>query len=174
MQEKYSGHTDSVVTVTGTWAPSNGFIWIYKGHVAWGRYKWNGDNLEYYSPVAKKGFAMQKLSSILENNIWKRKLAENVAVFGIGNEPFWSIEQKGNDTLSFLLADKGVPAKMKLVNSFSSGDSVIYEAKSDSAALRMIVLPYFCSDGMSDHTYPNKILVQYNHQTYSGCGVKYQ
>jgi uncharacterized membrane protein len=175
MQEKYTvNKTDSIVTTTGTWAPSNGFIWLYKGHVAWGRYQWTGNVLSYYSPVTQKTFPMQKLTSILENNVWKRKPGENVAVFGIGNEPFWSVEHKTGDSIVFLLADEGIPARMKIVNSFASGDSLIYEAKNDSAALRMVVLPYFCNDGMSDHTYPNKILVQYNQQNYNGCGVRYQ
>ena len=175
LQEKYKLDTDDSIVVTqGTWAPSNGFIWLYRENVAWGRYKWQGDNLAYYNPEDNKTFPMQKLTDVMNTKTWQQKLSENVSVFGIGNEPFWSIEQRPDDTLRFFLADKGVPVNLKLESRVTVKDSTIYLAGNDSVQLKMVVLPFFCSDGMSDNVYQNKILVKFNNQKYSGCGVAYR
>ncbi|MES2883041.1 MAG: hypothetical protein V4676_12900 [Bacteroidota bacterium] len=175
LQEKYeNAQDDSIVITHGTWAPSNGFIWLYRDNVAWGRYKWQGNNLAYFNPENGKTVPMEKLIDVMDTKAWQQKLAEKVAVYGIGTEPFWSIEHRVGDTLSFLLADKGAPINLKLFNRTIVADSTIYLAGNDSMQLKMVVLPFFCSDGMSDHVYQNKILVQFNNQKFTGCGVAYR
>lgn len=175
LQEKYeNAPEDSIVVTQGTWAPSNGFIWLYRDNVAWGRYKWQGINLAYFNAADGKTLPMQKLTDVMNTKTWQQKLAENLAVYGIGTEPFWSIEHRAGDTLSFLLADKGAPVNLKLLTRTTVNDSTIYLAGNDSMQLKMVVLPFFCSDGMSDNVYQNKILVQFNNQKYSGCGVAYR
>ncbi|MGN6163751.1 MAG: copper resistance protein NlpE N-terminal domain-containing protein [Flavisolibacter sp.] len=174
LQEKFLPERDSVVITTGTWTPSNGFIWLYNDQVVRGRYKWQGDVLQYFDPPHKKTYAMHKLNDVLENDVWKNKKEEGVVLFGIGNEPFWSIEFNNKDTISFLLSEWTNPVKMKLTETTNASDTTIYLAQNDSSQLKLMVLPYFCNDGMSDNVYQNKVQVQYNHKTYSGCGVLYK
>jgi hypothetical protein len=171
LQEKYPGKKDSVVITEGTWMPSNGFIWLYKEQIARGRYKWKGDTLQYFSPPSKKTYTMHPLSDVMGNVVWQNKKKEGVLLYAIGNEPFWSVEFNNKDTVSFQLSDWKSPLKIKLTESTTSNDTTFYLAQTDSTQLKIMVLPYFCTDGMSDYVYQNKIQVQYNHQTYKGCGV---
>jgi hypothetical protein len=173
LQEKYSGKKDSVVITEGTWMPSNGFIWLYKEQVARGRYKWKGDTLQYFNPPTKKTYTMHPLDDVLGNVVWQDKKKEGAVLYAIGNEPFWSVEYDNKDTVSFQLSDWKSPLKLKLTENTTSNDTTFYLAQADSVQLKIMVLPYFCTDGMSDYVYRNKIQVQYNHQTYRGCGVLY-
>src|SRR6476620_1577548 len=175
LQERYPGSKkDSMVTIQGTFLPSNGYIWLYQEQVARGRYKWKSDTLQYYDPSYKKSYSMVKLQDVLERDIWQEKKAQGLVLYGVGNEPFWSLEVNSNDTISFRLADWEQAIKLKRKETLSSKDTTDYLAQNDSAQIKLMVLPYFCSDGMSDFTYQNKILVKYNNQTYSGCGVVYK
>jgi len=173
LEEKYP-EKDSLVITEGNWSPSDGYIWLYKDQIVRARYKWDGDKLQYYSPQLKKSFTMTPSKDVMQNDSWKNKSDEGIIVYGIGNEPFWRIEYTNKDTISFLLADWEHPIKMKIDSSFSTKDSVGYIAQNDSAKIHLTVFPYFCSDGMSDFTYRNKIKVQYNHQVYNGCGMIYK
>jgi len=175
LQEKFMpGKKDSLVLSEGTWAPSNGCIWLYKDQVVAGRYKWKGNELQYYDPQYKKTYAMHPLSDIMSNKTWKDRKEQGFVVFGVGNEPFWSVALNNNDTISFRLADWDDAVKMKVSEAKMASDTTVYLAQNDSSKLKLMVLPYFCSDGMSDFIYPNKVQVQYNHQTYRGCGVLYK
>jgi uncharacterized membrane protein len=172
LQEKFK--KDSIVITEGSWTPSDGFIWLYKDQLAYGRYKWKGNILQYFDPKYNKSYSMQKLTDVLTNTVWKNRKAEGIVLFGIGNEPFWSVEFNNKDTISFLLSEWKSPVKMKIDETKLVQDSTIYLAQTDSAKLKLIVLPYFCNDGMSDNVYQNKVVVQYNKQTYKGCGVLYK
>lgn len=174
LQEKYPNKKDSIVITAGNWTPSDGYIWIYKDQVARGRYKWKDNTLQYYIPQLKKSFSMTPLQDAMRNEAWRSKAKEGVIVFGVGNEPFWSVEYTNRDSISFQLADWSHPVKMKTDSSFSTNDSTGYLARNDSAQLRVTVFPHFCSDGMSDFTYRNKVRVVYNHQAYNGCGILYK
>jgi uncharacterized membrane protein len=52
----------------------------------------------------------------------------------------------------------------------ASADSTVYTADNDS--LLVTVYPLFCSDGMSDFLYTQKIKLVYKGQTYTGCGER--
>jgi uncharacterized membrane protein len=175
LQEKYfDGEKDSVVFTEGTWTPSDGFIWLYKDQIASGRYKWKLDTLQYYSPLLKKNFSMHHLNDATQNAAWKNKGKAGIILFGTGNEPFWNIEISKKDSIVFSLAEWKQPVKIKIDSSFHSIDSTGYIAGKDSTQIRVTIFPHFCSDGMSDFVYRNKVKVQYNHQAYAGCGIVYK
>ena len=175
LQEKYSNNKkDSIVITEGTWAPSDGVIWLYKDQVIRGRYKWKGETLQYYSPFLKKSFSMKPLQDAMQNSVWKNKVKQGVSFIGIGTEPFWNIELDNKDSLSFLVSEWKQPLRMKIDSSFNDTDSAGFIATSDSTQIRVTIFPHFCGDGMSDFVYRNKIKVQYNQQMYNGCGVLYR
>ena len=165
LQEEYSGKKDSIVITEGTWAPSQGFIWLYKDQLARGRYKWNGDTLQYYSPQRKQSFSLSKMTLASSNKVWMDKKAEGMKFFAIGTEPFWSVEINRHDTIILNMPDWTQPLRAKI----SSKNEGVYSAVSDS--LQVAVLPYFCSDGMSDFIYTNKVTVTHRGKTYKGCGM---
>lgn len=175
LQEKYSqGKKDSIVVIEGNWAPSDGFIWLYRDQVLRARFNWKGDSLQYFSPLLKKSFTMIPMKDVLENQTWANRKKAGTLLYGIGNEPFWSVEYNSSDTVSFQLADWTQPVKLKMNNTSNSKDSTAYTAGNDSVQLKLTVYPFFCSDGMSDFVYKNKIRVEYNNQVYHGCGIRYQ
>ena len=171
LQEKYKN--DSVVITTGNWSPSNGYIWLYKDQVVYSRYTWSGNQLRYFSPVLKKNWGMRHLQDVLQTKTWQNKKGEGVIVFAIGNEPFWNAEVNDKDSISFQLADWATGLKLKLLSSENNKDSAVFIAQNDSTSLRLVVFPYFCSDGMSDMIYKNRIRLQYNNKVYTGCGVNF-
>src|SRR2546423_4375174 len=115
LEEKYKGlNKDSIVVTQGTWTPSDNFIWLYKDQVVRARYTWQGDALQYYSPLLKKGIPMHQLKDANENTTWSDKKKQGIVLYGVGNEPFWSIELTNKDTVSFRLADWPEPLKMKV------------------------------------------------------------
>lgn len=175
LQEKYANEEkDSIVTTKGTWMPSDGFIWLYKEQVARGKYKWKGDTLQYYSPLLKKSFSMHHAKDAVQNVAWKNKSKEGIVLLGLGNEPFWNVELNNKDSLSFLVADWDKPLKLKVDSSFNNTDSISYFAKNDSTQIRVTIFPHFCSDGMSDYVYRNKVKVHFNQKTYNGCAILYK
>lgn len=170
LQEEFSDSPDSVAVTTGTWAPSQGFIWLYKDHLVRGRYTWTGDTLQYYSARLKRKFSMTKLSPASNNKAWQEKKREGAIVYGIGTEPFWSVEVNKDDSITLSMPDWTQPLRTKLTATTKEAKSTVYTAESDS--LQVTVSPYFCSDGMSDFTYSHQIIVRYKGQLYKGCGAR--
>jgi uncharacterized membrane protein len=170
LQEEYIGQ-DSVVVTEGTWAPSQGYIWLYKEQLVGGRYAWKGDTLQYLSPRQNKKFSLAKLTPVNSNPVWQNKRKEGTVMYGVGNEPFWSIEVDKTDSIILSMPDLTQPLRAKLSGTTRQTGNTVYTASADS--LQVTVYPYFCSDGMSDFTYPNKITVRYKGQTLNGCGVSF-
>jgi hypothetical protein len=168
LQEEYIERQDSVITTRGTWAPSQGFIWLYKEQLVQGRYSWRGDTLQYYSPALKKSFSMTKLIPAENNAAWKEKRKGGAVLFGVGTEPFWSVEVSKADTLIFSSPEWTSPLKVKLSQKTRTSDSTVFTSVQDS--MRVAVYPFFCNDGMSDFIYTNKISVTYKGRVYEGCG----
>lgn len=170
LQEEFGPGWDSVSVTQGTWAPSAGFIWLYKDQVVRGRYTWKGDTLQYYSPRLKKSMAMEKLTSVRVNDFWQNKKAEGASLYGVGTEPFWSVELTRQDSLVVTMPDWNAPLRLKANRASATADSTVFTAAGDS--VRVVVYPFFCSDGMSDFLYTQKIRLVYKGQTYSGCGER--
>lgn len=168
LQEEYGEKKDSIVITEGTWAPSSGYIWLYKDQIVRGRYTWKGETLQYYSPQLKKTFSMTKLSPAVSNRVWQVKKKEGVYLYGVGTEPFWSVEVTGTDSLVLNMPDWNIPLRAKLETTSLARDSTVYSTANDS--LQVTVYSQFCNDGMSDFLYTKKVKVFYKGETYSGCG----
>jgi len=171
LQEEYIGKKDSIVITEGTWSPSQGYIWLYKDQLVRGRYVWKGDTLQYFNPGSARKFSLAKLSPATANPVWRNKEKQGVILFGVGNEPFWSVEVSRHDSAVLSMPEWTSPLRVKLSSTNLTKDSTVYTADEDS--LRIVVLPYFCSDGMSDFTYSNKVSVTYKGHVYQGCGVNF-
>lgn len=172
LQERYTVHDKDTTTITkGNWMPSDGYIWLYKDQIALARYLWKGDTLEYFNTATKKNVSMHPLLNALQNDSLNKLKAAGIVLKGMGNEPFWSVEVNAQDSISFRLADWQQPVKMKIDSVKRSNDSTFYTATRDSLHLKVMVLPYFCMDGMSGKVFANKYRVEFNQRVFSGCGL---
>jgi uncharacterized membrane protein len=172
LQERFRAN-DSVAITEGTWSPSNGFIWLYKQQVVRARYQWSGDTLQYFLPSGKHSYPLRKLPEISQNKTWKQRAGTSTVFFGLGNEPFWNIELTA-DSMFMKLADGDRQHRMKINSSSGTEGNLIYSGNSDSIEITLRIFPFFCSDGMSDHVYPQEIRVEYGEEILKGCGMRYK
>ena len=170
---KLGKKVETPFTVTGSWKPSKGVFWLYKEGVVQARYTWQTDTLVYMDAKTGKRYPLRPLTSVLQNDVWQAKKGAGIEFYGVGNEPFWNIEIDEQKSISFHLADWAKPQQFKPVQPQVTPDSIVYNTAHDSATLRVVIYHTFCSDGMSDFIYNNSVKVQYNGQTYRGCGIKY-
>ena len=171
LQEEYVGKGDSIVITEGTWAPSQGFIWLYKDQLVRGRYVWKGDTLQYFSPRQNKKYSLTKLTPASTNKVWVDKKATGTILFAVGTEPFWSVEINKRDSIIVSMPDWTEPLRAKISAVDQQKSGTVYHSTADS--LRVTISPYFCSDGMSDFIYSNKVTVNHKGKTYQGCGMKF-
>lgn len=173
IEEKRWDKQDAISRTTGNWRPNEGKIWAYENDKVRARYAWRGDTLVYIEP-SDNTIIMQKLSTALQNEVWRNKEKEGIEFFGIGNEPFWSVEIDEQKSIQFKLADWAKPVSFKAVQPVKDADSTMYKMGKDTAALQVTILNQFCSDGMSDNIYNNRVKVIYKGKEYNGCGITYK
>lgn len=175
LQEKIlDGKKDSSIRTEGTWTPSDGFIWLYREQVVRGRYKWKGDSLQYFDPSEKRDYTMHVLKDMRSDESATNKKDQGIVLFGLGHEPSWTVSADNKDSISFMLQEWKNPLQLKITSKTQSKDTVIYLAQNDSLQLRLALLPCFCKDNQSDDVYDQKLLLQYHHKTYTGCGMLYR
>lgn len=173
LEEKVLGSETAVTKIKGSWKPLKGDIWLYKDGGVTARYSWKGDTLHYIDAKSGVRIPLRQLPAAMNNTTWKSKGAEGIEVFGIGTEPFWNITVDEHKSIVFTLADWPKPMTFKWSKPLVSADSTVYQTRKDTGRLRVVIYNTFCSDGMSDNIYNNKIKVVYNNDVYNGCGMKY-
>ncbi len=173
IEEKRWDKEDAVSRTTGNWRPNEGKIWAYENDKVRARYEWRGDTLVYIEP-SDNVIIMQKLSTALQNDVWRNKGKEGVEFFGIGTEPFWSIEIDEQKAIQFQLANWAKPLSFKAVPPVKNADSILYKMGKDTSALLVTIFNQFCNDGMSDNIYNNRVKVIYRGMEYNGCGITYK
>jgi uncharacterized membrane protein len=173
MEEHTQGNTTSIEKTSGTWAVSNGTIWLYKDQVVKARYLWKEDTLLYLHPAGSTT-RMEKRVAATDNDVWRRKGAEGLEFYGVGNEPFWNIDIDEQKSIRFQLADWEKPLEFKAVAPASIKDGLTYATGSDTSRLQVTIYNSFCSDGMSDFIYNNRVVVRYKGAVYNGCGILFR
>ena len=111
---------------------------------------------------------MTRLTPAGNNAAWQEKRKVGSVLFGVGTEPFWSIEVSKADTLIFSSPEWTSPFKTRLSQKTQTKDSTVFASATDS--LQVVIYPFFCNDGMSDFVYTNKITVTYKGRVFQGCG----
>jgi len=174
LEERVLGNDQTVNKTAGTWKPVHDDVWLYKDSSVVARYTWHGDTLNYIDLKSGVHIPLRPLQSAMESTAWKSKKAEGIAFFGVGNEPFWNITINEQKSISLNLADWPKPVSFKPAKPIAAADSTVYQTRNDSATLQVVIYNTFCSDGMSDNIYNNKVKVLYNDKVYQGCGVLYK
>jgi len=106
-----------------------------------------------------------------DNPAWDKKRKEGIDFAGIGNEPFWNLEIDNEKFILFKLADWKKPIIVTAEKPLVNEDSTFYKLRTDTTKWTITIFPQFCSDGMSDYLYQNKVNVNYKGILYKGCGV---
>ena len=122
------------------------------------------DSLSVERTVIEKGKTQPRAA---DNPHWKKKKAEGVHFLVIGNEPFWNLELRNNQSLLFRLAEWEEAVEIPIEGKFESG--IINELK--GKGIEVSILPQECSDGMSDYGYDYAVTVKYKGKEYKGCGI---
>ena len=173
LEERVLDRADEVTKTIGAWKPVKGDIWLYKDSSVVARYTWRGDTLHYIDLQSGVHIPVRPVPSASSNSAWQQKGAEGIEFFGIGNEPFWNIAIDEQKSIVFTLADWSKPVSFKASKPVVAADSTVYQSRTDSAKLRVVIYNTFCSDGMSDNVYNHKVKVTYNTDVYEGCGIRY-
>lgn len=173
MEENKWGKKNGFTKTEGLWRANEGKIFLYKNDSVKARYSWQGDTLQYLQPDGH-AIALRKISPVIDNPAWQKKAKAGSQFYGIGTEPFWSVEVDKQKNISFHLAEWKKPMLFQAVTPVVSADSTVYSTLSDSATLRITILTAFCSDGMSDYIYNNKVKIVYKGQFYNGCGTAFR
>lgn len=116
-------------------------------------------------------YILTKRSLATENKSWDQKRNQGIDFIGMGNEPFWSLEIDNEKMILFKLADWKKPMIVPIEKPFVKNDSTYYSLMNGDVAWSVTILPQYCSDGMSDFLYQQKVIVCYKGVAYKGCGV---
>ncbi|HEY0057879.1 MAG TPA: copper resistance protein NlpE N-terminal domain-containing protein [Flavisolibacter sp.] len=172
LEENKIGKKAGLVKTAGNWRANQGRVILYKNDTVMARYGWQGDTLQYLKNEGS-AFSLRKVSPAADNPAWQKKGQAGVEFYGVGNEPFWNVEVDEEKGISFHLAEWSKPLRLPASPPVIFPDSTVYITGNDSVSLRLVILSEFCSDGMSDYIYTEKIKVLFRGQAYSGCGLQY-
>lgn len=152
---------------SGRWRPDNGVLRLYEGATEVAQYRWAGDTLQ----LVRDGSALPLVPApaAADNPNWAGKRREGVEWVGVGTEPFWNVEIDEGKAVRFHLAEWAAPRTFRWERPLVSTDSIVYRLGSDTARLRVVIYPTFCSDGMSDFTYTRTVQVEWKRQVLRGC-----
>lgn len=115
---------------------------------------------------------LARVPDAASNKAWIGKKNQGIEFYGIGTEPFWSIEIDEEKNVSFQMADLPKPIVLGYASPSSNKDSITYNLKtSDNSAMQVIIYNQFCSDGMSDRLYEQTVHVRFKGTEFKGCGA---
>lgn len=173
MEEARIEDNEIITKAKGRFKAVNNNILLYKNEALVQQYGWAGDTLILVGAAGKK-IGLGKRQSAYENKVWQKRGEEGIEFFGVGNEPFWSIEIDAQKNIVFQLADWKEPMRLQPVAPVVSSDSMVYHLSAGSASMVVTIYDRFCSDGMSDFVYDREVKVVHQDTVYRGCGILYQ
>ena len=162
---------------SGRWEKKGDTILLNAKNTIISKFRFKGDSLYtvYRDGKMIDGTDMQHYVLIRKpsgtaNDSWRQKGEQGIDFYAIGNEPFWSIEIDNERMILFKVADWEKPVIVPIEKPKIFRDSIVYLIP-DSNNLRITILNEFCSDGMSDFLYEQKVQVRHKGQLYKGCGM---
>ncbi|ADJ29379.1 YbaY family lipoprotein [Nitrosococcus watsonii] len=87
-----------------------------------------------------------------------------------GNEPGWIIEIVKGHRVNLLMDYGKSRVSLPWINPKTSGESTIYETKTGSHRLRIVIAPEACMDSMSGEQFEAQVILKLADKTYRGCG----
>jgi uncharacterized membrane protein len=161
----------------GKWEKKSDTILLYVNNKLASKFRFHLDSLVTLFRDGKaidagdmQNYLLLRKTSAGANTAWREKGEQGIDFYGVGNEPFWNIEIDNEKMILFKLADWQKPVIVPIEKPKIYNDSTVYIIP-DSTRLHITIINEFCSDGMSDFLYEQKIQVRYKGQLYKGCGM---
>lgn len=176
-QELPWGSAAKSYSATGKWERKAGKIILHENGKAAMTLRYAKDTLINVEtngnrvPDSSK-YILTKRNLASANTAWNEKKNQGIDFVGVGNEPFWSLEIDNEKMILFKLADWKKSIIVAIETPIVKKDSTFYSLESEKINWSVTILPQFCSDGMSDFLYQQKVVVRYNGVAYTGCGVQ--
>lgn len=174
-QEQILAKGQSLHKSSGEWRTNGEFVELFQNHKKEIVFRFKNDTLFAINindvPVTDSlKYMLSKRALASDNTAWEPKRSEGVEFIGIGNEPFWNIEIQ-KEKIKLKMADWNHPVAGDIRGIENSIDSTVYHIISNKMEWTIIILPQFCSDGMSDFLYEYKVEVTYDGRQLEGCGI---
>ena len=177
MEEVNWGTQTPPKKMEGKWEKKSDTIVLYVNNKPSGRFRFHLDSLVTLVRDGKvidagdlPNYVLLRKTSAGANSAWRQRGEQGIDFYGVGNEPFWNIEIDNEKMILFKLAAWQKPVIVPIEKPNIYRDSTVYIIP-DSTRLRITIINEFCSDGMSDFLYEQKIQVRYKGQLYKGCGM---
>lgn len=105
-------------------------------------------------------------------SMWEHAKLGGADFRGLGNEPGWALEVRGQSVLWFNYDYGASELAVPIVETHSDPEtrSTTFVGRSDSAELVVTLTAETCADTMADETYPTRVSVTLGERTFLGCG----
>ena len=165
-----------VVRSTGAWRVVGNRLELYENKQQMAVFRINGDSLiastiQQIAVTDSSRYRLSKRPFAGDRKVWKQKKMSGILFAGTGTEPFWSLEITENK-INFNMADRKKPVTAYIGDMEQNNLGTTYYLVTDDEDWTVKILPFMCSDGMSDFVYRFKVEVHYKEATYHGCGLK--
>jgi uncharacterized membrane protein len=105
-------------------------------------------------------------------SIWEDARLRGVSFRGVGNEPGWLVEIRGDGSAKLLLdyGERELTIPAMDVDSSAADSRTIYRAVTDSHEVEVTIETEWCPDSMSDETFDHTVALTVDDRSYRGCG----
>lgn len=165
-----------VVRSTGAWRVMGNRLELYENKQEMAVFYIKGDSLIATAiqqiPVSDSSkYRLSKRPFAGDRKVWKQKKKSGILFAGTGTEPFWNLEIMENK-INFNMADWNKPLTAYIGDMEQNNLGTTYYLVTGDEEWTVKILPFMCSDGMSDFVYRYKVEVHYKDAVYNGCGLK--
>lgn len=180
LQDQLPGNSSAPHISNGNWSLVNQNIVLFSNQMVIAKYLFSNDSLltlerqgTILSDSSSRLYALQRIPDAASNEGWSTVASKGVQLYIIGNEPFWNIEISDSNKIMYKRA--GSSKRIRFPASIARiGDTTYYRGNHLGDTLQIVILPYFCNDGMSDRLYEYAVRLHHNGQLLSGCGVYFR
>ncbi len=100
----------------------------------------------------------------------REKRAQGVTFMASGEEPFWGVELRQNEVWFRRLAEKDTLIKLSSPTITEESNDQGSYTRIAAAELEVLIRKDSCASTMSDETFPYRVEVRWQNETYRGCG----
>ncbi|MCE3282483.1 MAG: hypothetical protein K0Q66_1220 [Chitinophagaceae bacterium] len=178
LSETYIGIEGKCVEKCGNWAVQDGRVMLYEKNAPIAQYGLAGNNLVYLQDAgagtATPQFAGQGLlarRNFIRSKKIDPKFLEGIDVVAFGTEGSWSLDINHATAIQFSIPGMEAPIALSPIEPTLSGDTLTYNITSSNESMKIVLVPGYCGDNVSENLYDYKVSVTFRGKQYNGCGV---
>lgn len=178
LTETYLGEDQKETSRTGRWQMQDGRVILTSNNATIAQYALAGNQLVYLDEASMQARKkIQAVQGMLQrrNFVRSKKIDPNyldgIDIVGFGTTTAWSLDITHDKAIQFAVPGMDAPVTFSPVAPTINGDSIIYNIVAENDRMRVVLIPGYCSDGVSKNLYDYKVSVQYRGKTFNGCGA---